>query len=429
MPVLLDEDLNIKLPKMTRVRQKFNNEHITNLEEVLKKELSKEEIKRNIKPGQKVAVAVGSRGVSNLDLIVKTTAEYLKAGGAHPYIVSAMGSHGGATAEGQRQILESYGITEESMGVPVAASLDVIKLGTVDNGREVYFDKTAYEADMTVLINRVKPHTDFDGDIESGLCKLAAIGLGNHAGCCSLHKSRLQEFSATIKEAAEIIFNKANIGFGLTIVENPYDEICLLEAIPVENIVSREVEILKFAKTRLAKINIPEIDILIIEEIGKNISGSGADPNIVGGYGPKALSENVPKIKWIVILGLTEESHGNAVGIGIGHITTKKVLDQIDFETTCANCMAGGSEYGFQIGFLPLVTGNEREAVAAAMKLWNGPDPLACKIVRIRNTADLEYIMVSEALIPYVDQHKESFERIDVNPRCEPKKHCFPLRR
>ena len=278
-----------------------------------------------------------------------------------------MGSHGGGTAEGQREILRGYGITEEKIGAPVVVNLDVVELGKTSFGNVVYTDRTAYEADMTVLINRVKLHTDFDGngDIESGLCKMASIGLGNHVGCISVHRVGLEHFPAVLKETASMVFSKSNIGFGIAIVENALEESYLIEAVPVESIFRREPELLNIARTKMGKLQFPEIDILILDEIGKNISGTGADPNIIGRLGLKNDLPGIPKIKCIVVLSLSEATHGNATGIGLADVTTKKVFENMNFEITYANCLVGGSKVGQQCARLPFIMEDDREAIAA----------------------------------------------------------------
>ena len=382
------------------------------IEEALEKELHKADILSKFKPGMNIAVAVGSRGICRIDKIVKKIVAVLKENGTIPFIVSAMGSHGGGTVEGQREILRGYGITKENIGAQVVVSLDVVELGNTSLGNAVYTDRTAYEADMTILINRIKPHTDFDGkgDIESGLCKMACIGLGNHIGCISIHKAGVEHFPGVLKQAASLVFSKSNIGFGIAIVENAVHEPYLIEAVPIENIFSRETELLQLAKMKMGKIQFDEIDILIIEEIGKNISGTGMDPNIVGRLGIKKDLVGIPAINCIAVLNLSEKTHGNATGIGLSDVTTQKVLQNIDFEITYANCLVSGSKLGLACARLPIVMEDDNAAIAAALKIWGGEDTASCRIVRIKNTSELEHIYVSEALWPYVEGNPNLFE-------------------
>jgi len=391
---------------MTRVRQRFDKEEIADLRVAVRAALSAPEIAGRIRVGQKVAVAVGSRGIHRLEEIVRTVVEFLKERDAQPFVIAAMGSHGGGTAEGQRGVLAGYGITEERIGAPVVVDMDTVSLGKTSGGVEVFTDRVALEAaDMTVLINRIKPHTDFNGPVESGLCKMAVIGLGNHRGCVTMHRVAFEEFHALIPEAARIVFEKGTIGFGLAIVENAADRTAYVKAIPAARILAEEPEIFADAERRMARLFIPEIDVLILEEIGKNISGAGFDPNIIGRFGPKAEKPGIPKSALMVILDLTEETHGNALGVGFADITTKAVLEKMDFESTYANAIASGN---LVCAALPPAMADEKEAIAAAVKFWGG-DPASCRIVRIKNTLEVEEILVSENLLPFIRKNPERF--------------------
>ncbi|AKL94587.1 hypothetical protein CACET_c11220 [Clostridium aceticum] len=400
MPILLEEDSNILLPKMHKVRQIFEKEGLEDIESIITSEAKKESIVSIIKPGQKVAVAVGSRGIKNLKEIVKLTIDNIKAMGANPYIISAMGSHGGGTEKGQREILYGYGINEEDMGVPVITKTDVVHLGKTKKGINVYFDKTAYEADVVVPINRIKLHTDFVADIQSGLCKMLVIGLGNHIGCSAIHEEEFEFFGEIIKEAASMIMAKAKIGFGVAILENAYDKTSKIEFIPAKELIPREIELVKIAKKNMPILMIPKIDILIVEEIGKNISGAGYDPNILGkSYILKDFVLEVPEINKMILLDISEESHGNAIGMGIFDIITKKVFEQLDFESIYTNGIAIKCIDDCKI---PLIAKNQDEAIKIAIKVLRGVDKKNLKIVKIKNTLELEYIEVSDALLEYV---------------------------
>lgn len=400
MPILLEEDYNIQLPKMYKVRQSFNRERLDDIEGTINFEANKDSIKGIIKPGQKVAVAVGSRGIKNIQQIVKLTIDRIKDMGGEPYIISAMGSHGGGTEEGQREVLYGYGITEEYMGVPVITKTDVILLGKTKKGFNIYFDKVASEADVIIPINRVKLHTDFVSDIQSGVCKMLVIGLGNHVGCSAIHEEDFDYFGDIIKEAASVIMEKVNVGFGVAILENAYDETARVEFIPSKDLIKREIELVKIAKRNMPTLMIPEIDILIVEEIGKNISGAGYDPNILGkSYILKEYVLEVPKIDKMILLDISKESHGNAIGMGIFDITTKKVFEQLDFESIYANGIAVKCVDDCKI---PLIAADEDEALKVAIKVLRNVDKENLKIVRIKNTLELEHIYVSEALTDYV---------------------------
>lgn len=397
MPILLEEDMNISLPEMYTVRQIFEEEELKDIKGTIDSEAKKESILSTIKPGQRVAVAVGSRGIKNLQEIVKLTIDSIKEMGADPFIVSAMGSHGGGTEEGQKKVLDGYGITEEYMKVPVITKVDVVSLGKTSKGFDVYFDKTAYEADVVVPINRIKLHTDFVADIQSGLCKMLVIGLGNHIGCSAIHEEDFENFGDIIKESATIIMKNVNVAFGVAILENAYDETAKIEYIPAKQLISREIELVKFARKNMPTLMIPNIDILIVEEIGKNISGAGYDPNILGkSYILKEFVLKVPEINKMILLDISEESHGNAIGLGIFDIITKKVFDQLDYESMYANAIAVKVLEDVKI---PLIAENEDEAIKVGIKVLRGADMDNLKIVRIKNTLELKYIQVSEALL------------------------------
>ncbi len=397
LPILLEEDMNLKLPEMYKVRQSFSNRKLENVKGKVKDEIHKSIIKNKILPGQKIAVAVGSRGIKNLFLIVKTIIEELKALGACPYIVSAMGSHGNGTEKGQREVLESYGITKANLDVEIVTTVDVVKLGQTAKGFNVYFDKAAYEADLVIPVNRVKLHTDFVGDLQSGLCKMLVIGLGNHIGCSSIHEEDPDVFADILEEAAKIIIANANIGFGVAILENAYDETLAIEAVPSENMIEREKELVQIAKQNMPGLMIPDIDILVVEEIGKNISGAGYDPNIIGRSSVlKKYVLKVPQIKRMVLLDVTEESHGNGIGVGLFDIITKNVYEKLDLPSMYANAIACKCIEDVRI---PLIANSEDEAIRIAVKACRGVDRANLKIVKIKNTLSLEYIYVSESLL------------------------------
>jgi len=403
--ILLEEDLKLKLPEMYKIKQTFDSEKLLDIEKTLRNEICKDEIKNKIYPGQKIALAVGSRGIKNLFLIVKTIIEELKALGACPYVVSAMGSHGKGTEEGQREVLKSYGITKENLGVDIVTTVDIVMLSKTTKGVNVYFDKSAFEADLVIPINRIKLHTDFVGDLQSGLCKMLVIGLGNQIGCSSIHEEDPDNFADIIEEAANIIISKANIGFGIAILENAYDETFLIEAISSEILVKREKELVKLAKKNMPTLMIPDIDVLIVEEIGKNISGAGYDPNILGKSSVlKTFILEVPKIKRMILLDITSESHGNGIGVGMFDIITKNVFEKLDLEPMYANALACKCIEDVRI---PLIAKNEDEAIRVALKVCRGLNKENLKIVKIKNTLSLEYIYVSKSLLEVVEGNKK----------------------
>lgn len=409
MPILLPEDRNVNIPKMIKVRQNFKDDRIADVAERVKEIIAEDKLSSMIHPGQKVAVAVGSRMIDRIQIIVKQVIDELKARGAEPFVVTAMGSHGGGTPEGCRRILEDFGITEESIGAPIRAEMDVVKLGSTEDGIDVYMDKNAYEADITILINRIKPHTEFTGRYESGICKLSTIGLGRHVGCTSLHKGGTLNFDKVIPQAAKVVFEKGNVGFAIGIIENAYDKVKLLEGMTKDEIFDREPELLKIAKASMPSIGIPEIDILVIGEIGKDISGFGMDPNIVGLIGPKAEEPSVPKIGKVIVLRLSEKSHGNACGIGLADLTTKEVYDNIDFESTYANSFACDGSFGYWTEYIPIVMTDEKEAIAGAIKMLRITESEKCRIVKIKNTLNLLEMEISDNLRDVVEKDPGRF--------------------
>ena len=404
MPILLEEQLNYSLPGMHGVRQTFLRPRLENIEAQIERELAKETISQTVRPGAKVAVAVGSRGIRNLPQIVRTVIERIKKLGGEPFVTSAMGSHGGGTPDGQREVLHSYGISEESMGARVVTSVDAVHMGKTSLGIDVYFDRAALDADLVVPINRVKLHTDFVADIQSGLCKMLVVGLGNHIGCTSVHEASFDVFGETLQEAAQMVMKRARVGFGVAILENAYDETAMIEAIPAANILEREKELVQITKGYMPTLMIPDIDILVVEEIGKNISGAGYDPNILGkSYLLSQFVLPVPDIKRMVLLDLTDQSHGNAVGLGIFDVITRRVFDKLDLPQTYANAIAVKCPEDAKI---PIIAETEEEALRIAIQVARGIDRNKLKIVKIKNTLELGVIEVSDALLDHVKAHE-----------------------
>jgi hypothetical protein len=399
MPVLTQEALEMKLPGMVGIRQKFDGTHIEEIEKTVRRELEQEKIRKWIRPGQSIAVGVGSRGITNLARIVKETVSCLKDQGALPYIVPAMGSHAGATAEGQAGVLCGYGVTEEAMGVPIKSSMEVTLLGHTPKGLPAYMDQNALAADMAIVIGRVKPHTAFRGPIESGLCKMLAIGYGKHIGCSRLHEEGWLDFSDVVSSVAEVTLREANIGFGLALVENAFEQTAMIRAVARDEFLTQDRELLAKAKEMMPSLLLPDIDVLIIEQIGKNISGSGMDPNIIGRSTARGTIPGYsgPAIQRVVVLGLSEETHGNASGIGGADFITRKVLNQIDFIPTYANMVAAGNPNGAKI---PIVMETEREALIAAVRCCRNIGEAGPRIVQIKDTLHLGEIQVSENMLP-----------------------------
>ncbi len=384
----------IKIPRMVRVRQLYENDRITDIPGYLKKELSSGEY-ASLVCGKRIAVTVGSRGIPDNLIIVRTICEQLKEWGADPFIVPAMGSHGGGTREGNLEILSGYGITEENVGVPILASMDVVKIGELDGGNvPVYCDRFAAEADGIVIYNKVKPHTDFKGEHESGLLKMMAIGLAKHKGCSAIHKRGFATFAETIPAAAEVFLDKMPVVFGVGVVQNAYDDISDIRVFPKEEIINGDAELLKIAKARFPKFRFDNIDLLIIDRIGKDISGEGADPNVTGrGFMPYFKDDF--HTKRLFIRGISEKSHHNAAGLGLADITTRKCLNSADWESTWVNIT---TSLMIEWGKIPLYMNNDYEAIKLGIKTCLGIDFNKVKVARIYNTLSLNEFEVSEAL-------------------------------
>jgi len=390
--ITLEGGFDVPLPSMVKVRQVFDAQVVEDIEAKVAEQIKKVGIKDRVKPGAKIAVGVGSRGIANIGRITKALVDNLKELGANPIIVPAMGSHGGSTAEGQRAVLATYNITEETMGVPVKSSMEVVEIARLDNGYPVYLDKTAYECDAIIPVNRVKPHTDYKGDHESGLMKMLSIGLGKHKGAAKIHTQGFNSFSRLIPALGQEIINYSKVIFGLAILENAYDETADIVSVAAENIYQEEIQLLARAKAMMPKLLMSSIDVLIVNEIGKNISGNGMDPNITGRNTSGEPGFPAPPIKKIVVLGLTEETHGNACGLGTADITTLRVVNGIDFTYTFNNVITSTELGG---GKIPVFANTDKEAIAVAVRCCNLVEPPDVKIVRINNTLELNEIEVS----------------------------------
>jgi len=388
-------------PKMYRVGQIFEVPKVDNIEETLSQELESIQIYSRIKAGARIAITAGSRGVANIDRILKHLVYILKENSAKPFLIPAMGSHGGGTSEGQLEILKSLKITENSIGAPILSSMEVVEIGKSSFGFPVLVDKHAAEADGIIVVNRVKPHTEFEGPIESGLMKMMAIGMGNHKGCLQVHKQTVNYgYREVIPEIGRVILERLPIFFGVALVENVYDETALLQAILPSRFLIEEERLLVKAKRLMARLPFDKIDILIVDEMGKNISGTGLDTNVIGRImfiGEKEPES--PKITRIVVLDLTEESHGNAIGIGLADFTVQGLVDKIDPIATSTNAIAAVTP---EKGRIPIVLKTHREAVETAFATIREVDSEKARVVHIKNTLEIAEFDVSEALVEEV---------------------------
>lgn len=399
--------LDVALPRMVNVRQKFEAQRLHDIAGAIAGEFRRPEIRGRVKPGQSIAVGCGSRGIANIAEIAKAVIRELRALGAQPFVFPCMGSHGAATAEGQRKVLESYGITEASTGVPVKATMDTVVVGHLEDGTPVHMDRHAAEADAVVVINRVKPHTAFRGATESGLTKMLAIGIGKIVGASTYHQHGMDVFPELLPKVRDVNIARRNVLFGVGIVENAYDETALIEIVPAEHLATREPQLQALAKQHMPQICFDEIDVLIIDEMGKNISGAGFDPNITG-RNRRAVKWNArPDVKKIVVLGLTKETMGNATGLGSADVVTMRLYRELDVPSTYANIITSCNLDGAAI---PMIMNTDREAIALAVKTVVRVKPQDCRIVRIRNTLQLAEIQVSESLLAEVRSRPDRFE-------------------
>ncbi|KJE26122.1 hypothetical protein LG52_1574 [Geobacillus kaustophilus] len=403
MKIINDMLKGIPIPKMVKVRQNFYAPEIPDVPEAVHQSIHQANVLHRISPGDQVAIAVGSRGVADIPIIVREVVNAVKQAGGNPFIVPAMGSHGGATAEGQKEVLVHLGVTEEFVGAPIRSSMDVIKVGRLENGLPVYVDKFAYEADKIIVINRVKPHTAFRGPVESGLMKMITIGLGKQKGAEAAHQYSFKYMARHVVDMARIVINKAPIIFGMAILENAYDRPAKIVAVPAERFETVEPELLLEAKSLMPRIMFNPIDVLVVDEIGKDISGDGMDPNITGRYATPYASGG-PEVTRIVVLSLSEKTDGNANGIGLADITTKKVKEQIIWEKGYANALTSTV---VSVVKLPMFLETEELAVKAAIKTCNAFDMSKVRMVRIKNTLALREIWISESLLDEARQMEE----------------------
>lgn len=387
-------------PTMVRIRLHFEAPVIENVAGELLDELSRADL--GVKSGMKVGIAVGSRGIANLSLMVKTLVSFLRQKSAEPVIIPAMGSHGGATAEGQKQVLASYGITEEYVQAPIASSMETVCLGYVRHDIPVYFDRIAASLDGIILLNRVKPHTDFHATYESGLVKQMVIGLGNHRGAQLVHSYGVLGLQELIPEMGALILARAPILGGVAVVENAKDQTAIIKVLTGEEILREEPGLLEKARQLMPRLPVSDIDLLVVEEMGKNISGVGMDPNITGRMGIRLNRQpEHPTIRRIVCLDLTPESHGNALGVGLADVIPSRLADKIDYKVTYANVITSTF---LERGFIPIVQPSDQAAMETALRCAGRKVSAEnARIVQIKNTLELTEMFISRPLIGHID--------------------------
>ncbi|HSB06012.1 MAG TPA: lactate racemase domain-containing protein [Thermodesulfobacteriota bacterium] len=392
---------------MFRIRQTFECPIVRDVAEAVRFELKKLSLEKCVKSGERVAITAGSRGIANIAEILKALIEFLKSLGAQPFIFPAMGSHGGATAEGQVGLLSHYGISEISMRAPIFSSMEVMEIGKTEDGVPVYIDRHASQADHIVVVNRIKPHTKFKAPIESGLMKMMAIGMGKQIGADYYHKAALHyTFFKIIVDAGRIVIKKAPILCGLGIIENSYDETAKIMVLRPDEIETEEETLLSEAKRMMPRLPFNEIDLLIVDEIGKDISGVGIDPNVTGrNKDLLGVFSHPTNTKRIFVRDLTAGSNGNAIGIGLADITTKRLVDKIDYQATYINAITGIS---LEKAAVPMYFETDRKAIEVALGSIGLTPPEKSRIIRIKNTLHLDEVEVSEVY------EKEILQRSDL---------------
>lgn len=393
-------------PRVVRVRQRFQSTRVEDIPARVAREIARLDPSGRLKPGDSVAITAGSRGVANIAAITRSLAEELKERGARPFIVPAMGSHGGGTAAGQRGVLERYGITEAAMGAPIRATMETLPIGESREGIPVVLDRNALEADHIAVVNRIKPHTDFDAEIESGLTKMLAIGLGKHQGAIRYHRANKRYgYYRVLTGVAEVVRRRCSILLGLGIVENGYDQTGVIEAMTSDELFEVEARLLKVAKSWLARIPFDRGDLLLVDEMGKNVSGTGMDTNVIGRRaGSGKPFAGAPRFSRVVVRDLTPESYGNAIGVGMADVVTRRLVDKIDTRPTYVNALTSTNLESVRI---PVTVDSDREALETAISTSSAPSGEDCRMVWIRNTLKLDRLVASEALLDEVEGNRD----------------------
>ena len=396
----LDVFAHAALPRWARFRQRLDDEDVGSIPDAVAREFARPPIRAAIGPGTRVVLTAGSRGIDRIAEVLRAAVDQVRLLGGEPFIIPAMGSHGGATAEGQRELIAHYGVTEEAVGCPIRASMETVHLGNLAGGVPVWMDRIAYEeADVVIPVGRVKPHTDFRGPVESGLMKMIAIGLGKQHGANWFHGQGIGTFGDLIPKVASFTLAKVNIPFGLALVENGLSRMSIIEAVPAARIFEREGELLEIARAKMARLpRIPGADVLIVDEIGKDISGDGADPNVinrdVAGY--IDFTDAFPKIQRAILRDLTDDTEGNATGIGMFDFALRRAVDKMDPIPTYMNMITAKSPAGARI---PITVDTDRQAIqlatASALKVEDG----MAGILRIASTKSLTHFLASEPLV------------------------------
>jgi hypothetical protein len=381
---------SLALPRFFKIRQALPEDHLADVAATVRAELDRIGLSsRVLQPGWSVAITAGSRGIASIPLVIRTVAEVVRAAGAEPFVVPAMGSHGGATPAGQRHVLAEYGISEAAVGAPIRATMDTVELGRLPSGAVVHFDAYAAAADATIVVNRVKAHTAFRGEIESGLCKMTAIGLGKQPGAEQAHAYGLRE---TIPLAASLSLGRNNVVAGLALVENAAHDLAIVQACQPAEFLEVDRELLKKANTLLPRIPFDHLHLLVVGWLGKNLSGSGMDYNVVGMW-RRIGGERIPDFERIAVLDLTPESDGNGLGVGIADFTTRRLFQKLDLTKMYMNGLTAGALAAIKI---PIVLDSDRQLLGVALhSVGHGAD---ARVAIVRSTLDLHELWVSQAL-------------------------------
>jgi hypothetical protein len=384
---------------MIRIRQKFDQTEIADVRAAVREQFARPGIRSLVHPGDRVAVGCGSRGIHRMDEIAKEVIDSLRELKAKPFIVPAMGSHGGAVAEGQVEILRALGITEEAVGCPILSSMETVVIGHAEDF-DVRIDKNAAEADGIVVLNRVKAHTSFQGPYESGLMKMMTIGMGKQRGAYICHSKGDDFMSHRISLIGNEVIKKANVVAGVALLENAFDDTYKVVVLPAEQIPAAEPKLLEEAKAAMGRIRFPSCDILMVQKIGKNYSGSGADPNIVGRCGNLKLKMGIDS-KVMIVSELSDESDGNATGMGRFDIGTRKFFEKVSFDHTYPNAITDQSFAAYKV---PMIVDSDEESLHTGIAVALGIDQQRPRIVIVKNSLEVESILASESMIPEVEQ-------------------------
>lgn len=389
---------DIVLPRMIKVKQIFDESHLAveDIPRIVNDILDVPKFKDQIKEGMSIAITSGSRGVANIALITKAIVDFVKSCGAHPFVFPAMGSHGGATAEGQLEVLTSYGVTEEYLGCPVRATMETVEVGRLDDGMPAFADKYAFEADGVILCGRVKAHTAFRAPHESGLMKMTVIGMGKQHGAMTVHESGFDNMGKLMPKVAKVIYDHVNVLGGIAIMENAFDQTYKLEALTEDEIWTEEPKLLLEAKSKMGGLLFDELDVLIVDQIGKDISGDGMDPNVTGRFACADSASGGVNVQSIAVLDLTEDTHGNFNGIGMADVTSKRAIDKMNPDATYPNAFTSTV---FDVVKIPMFAHSDKTVVKLGIRKCNGIDKKNPRIVRIRDTNHVETIEISEALL------------------------------